>query len=413
MEHIEDPIDGALQQAGEPTVITPELVKLDSDRITSDTDAPEEVFLYKMCGTPCFPRGDLTTVTGPAKSGKTYFISMLMACAVRHEVLGLERIREEPLKVLWYDTEQSRYTTKRILVDRVGRMISLTPNPSPRGEGNLGGEGNLEGEGNVNGEGNEKQSETKTSFPDEQFYVFNVRNRSTQERLEYLAQAIEVYRPDICIIDGIADLLEDINSGPASLEVMQRLQALAVTCHCNITSIIHLNRTGEKLNLRGWIGTVMVQKSYEVFNCDRVNKTDAFTTELTFSRRFPKNNGLCFEIDDQGLPVASEANRQSGSGQSRSGSRGIPDKKSFNQEFVDDNATDPYLPWNFRKLFAAAFGTAVMLGYDDLEQRVRELGHITRESYYKKVLAEAERLRIVRKELTKGGRVGVIMLPSS
>ena len=401
MEHIVDPMDGALQQAGEPTVITPELVKLDSDRITSDTDAPEEVFLYKMCGTPCFPRGDLTTVTGPAKSGKTYFISMLMACAVRHEVLGLERIREEPLKVLWYDTEQSRYTTKRILVDRVGRMMDEV-------------RGKME---EVRGKRDDVAQPSdishQTSFPDEQFYVFNVRNRSTQERLEYLAQAIEVYRPDICIIDGIADLLEDINSGPASLEVMQRLQALAVTCHCNITSIIHLNRTGEKLNLRGWIGTVMVQKSYEVFNCDRVNKTDAFTTELTFSRRFPKNNGLCFEIDDQGLPVASEANRQGDSGQSRSGSHGIPDKKSFNQDFVDDNATDPYLPWNFRKLFAAAFGTAVMLGYDDLEQRVRELGHITRESYYKKVLAEAERLRIVRKELTKGGRVGVIMLPSS
>lgn len=372
-----DYIDEAIQQAGQSATITPELVKLDSDRITSETDAPEEVFLYKMCGTPCFPRGDLTTVTGPAKSGKTYFISMLMACAVRPEVMGLERIHEEPLKVLWYDTEQSRYTTKRILVDRVGRMLD------------------------------------GTSFPDEQFYVFNVRNRSTQERLEYLAQAIEVYRPDICIIDGIADLLEDINSGPASLEVMQRLQALAMTCHCNITSIIHLNRTGEKLNLRGWIGTVMVQKSYEVFNCDRVNRSDAFTAELTFSRRFPKNDGLCFEIDDQGLPVASEANRQGGSGQGRSGSRGIPDKKSFNQEFVDDNATDPYLPWNFHKLFAAAFGSAVMLGYDDLEQRVRELGHITRESYYKKVLSEAERLRIVRKELTKGGRIGVIMLPSS
>ena len=155
-----DYIDEAIQQAGQSATITPELVKLDSDRITSESDAPEEVFLYKMCGTPCFPRGDLTTVTGPAKSGKTYFISMLMACAVRPEVMGLERIHEEPLKVLWYDTEQSRYTTKRILVDRVGRMLD------------------------------------GTSFPDEQFYVFNVRNRSTQERLEYLAQAIEVYRPD-------------------------------------------------------------------------------------------------------------------------------------------------------------------------------------------------------------------------
>ena len=74
-----DLIGGALQQAGEPTTITPELIKLDSDRITSESEAKEEVFLYRLCGTPCFPRGDLTTVTGPAKSGKTYFVSMLMA----------------------------------------------------------------------------------------------------------------------------------------------------------------------------------------------------------------------------------------------------------------------------------------------------------------------------------------------
>ena len=69
-----DSIDTALSQAGHQADITPELIKLDSNRITSDSDAPEEEFLFKMSGTPCFPRGDLTTVTGPAKSGKTYFI---------------------------------------------------------------------------------------------------------------------------------------------------------------------------------------------------------------------------------------------------------------------------------------------------------------------------------------------------
>ena len=82
--------------------------RLDCDRITSENDVPEEVFLYKQCGTPCLPRGDLTMVTGPPKSGKTFFISMLMACAAGHRVLGLERIRKEPLRVLWYDTEQGR-----------------------------------------------------------------------------------------------------------------------------------------------------------------------------------------------------------------------------------------------------------------------------------------------------------------
>ena len=239
-----------------------------------------------------------------------------------------------------------------------------------------------------------------------------MRNRSVQERLEFLTQAIEAYHPDICIIDGIADLLEDINSGPASLEVMQRLLALATTCNCNITSVIHLNRTGEKQNLRGWIGTVMVQKSYELFNCNQDSKHSLFTVELTFSRRFRKNK-LCFEIDDSGLPVVRESNWQGDGGQQTSVEQGTPDKQSFNQEFVDNAAADKYLPWNFRKLFSAAFGTTAMLGYDDLEQRVRKLANIKQKQYYYRVLDEAERQRIVRKELTKNGRVGVIMLPPS
>ena len=394
-----DLIGGALQQAGEPTTITPELIKLDSDRITSESEAKEEVFLYRLCGTPCFPRGDLTTVTGPAKSGKTYFVSMLMAAgaSVKSSDNGggqtLVRIREEPLKVLWYDTEQSRYTTKRVLVDRVGKMLSLTPNPSPKGEGNLECEGNMH-------------------FPDELFYVFNVRNRSVQERVEYLTQAIEAYRPDICIIDGIADLLEDINSGPASLEVMQRLMAMAITYDCNITSIIHLNRSGEKQNLRGWIGTVMVQKSYELFNCNQDNKSSLFTVELTFSRRYRKNK-MCFVIDDNGLPISSDANWQSDCEQQTSKEQRMQDKQSFNQEFIDPAVADQYMPWNFRKLFAAAFGTTAILGYDDLEQRVRELANIKQKQYYYRVLDEAERQHVVRKELTKNGRVGVIMLPPS
>ena len=45
----------------------------------------------------------------------------------------------------------------------------------------------------------------------------------------------------------------------------------------------------------------------------------------------------------------------------------------FNQEFIDQDATDQYLPWNFRKLFTAAFDGAAMLGFDDLAKRVNEL----------------------------------------
>jgi len=386
MEHTRDAIEGALSQAGLPTAVTPELLRLDATRITSDSDAQEEVFLFRLSGTPCFPRGDLTTVTGPAKSGKTFFLSMLMACGVRGRVLSLERIREEPLRVLWYDTEQSRYTTKRILVERIGGLLD----DGAREEGGL----------------------EPSPFPDGQYYAFNVRDRTPQERIDYLELAVQTYRPDICVIDGIADLLEDINSGPDSVRLMQQLLVLATTYDCNITTVIHLNRSGEKLNLRGWLGTVMVQKSYEVFNCDRVPRSHAFTATLTFSRHFSLDEALCYAVDDRGLPVGSDAHRRSLGGQDRADG-GAPDTNTFNQEFIDSYAADPRLPWDFRKLFTAAFGAAAMLGYDELELRVKKLGFIKMSKYYEKVYKEAERLRVVRSEMTKTGRVGVILLPPS
>jgi len=247
-------------------------------------------------------------------------------------------------------------------------------------------------------------------FPDEQYYAFNVRNKTPQERVDNLELAIETYDPDICIVDGIADLLCDINSGPDSVKLMQQLMTMAETYDCNITAGIHLNRSGEKLNLRGWLGTLLVQKPYEVFNCDRVEKGHVFTVTHTVSRRFAARNEMCYAIGDDGLPVMGEMPADT----DRQDSRGRePRTETFNQEFVDEKAPDRHLPWNFRKLFTAAFESAAMLGCDDLRRRVKALGGIRMDQYYDKVFAEAKRQRIVMEELTKNGRVGVILLPPS
>jgi hypothetical protein len=379
MDKTQDPILNALQQAGEPIGITDEMVELDEDRITSDTEVSEEVFLYKIYGTPCFPRCDLTTVAGPPKSGKTFLISMLMACGVKRKVLELERVSEEPLKVLWFDTEQSISTTKHILVNRVGRMIRV---------------------------------DGKDTFPDSQYYVFNTRNRTPKERLNRLTLAVETYKPDICIVDGIADMMEDINSGTESIELMQRLLAMAAENNCNMTAIIHVNRSGEKLNLRGWIGSVMLQKSYEVFNCESVTGTHSFSVGMTFSRRHFLDQAMYYSISDEGIPyTAGKPDIHGGNGHDKSVGKETVSIDKFNKEFTDGNAADSYLPWNFRKLFTAAFNGAAMLGFEELEKRTKELSSIRQKQYYYRVLAEAERQRIVKKVMTKGGRVGVLLLP--
>ena len=204
-----DPIQEELAQAGEASPITPSLLQLDSCRIMTDTEVPEEEFLFRMYGKPCFPRRDISTVTGMEKCGKTIFTSMLMACCAEKDVLELERIREEQLKVMWYDTEQSKQSTKGILTERVKKLV-------------------------------------KGDFPEENFFVFNVRACTYEERLELLITGIQTYKPDMVIIDNISDLLPSVNDSEQSSKIIEQLMVLSTEYDCNITVVIHLNRSGEK-----------------------------------------------------------------------------------------------------------------------------------------------------------------------
>ena len=232
-----DPIQEELAQAGEASPITPELILLDQkSRITSESEIEDEEFLFRFMGEKCFPRKDLTTITGPAKGGKTFFSSLLMACSTKEAegtLLHMERISQEPLKVMWYDTEQSKHT-------------------------------------------------------------------------DYLPVAIDAYRPDIVIVDGIADLIHDINDGPASSDLMEKFLKMANTFNCNIVLVIHLNRSGEKSNLRGWLGSVMLQKSYEVFNCTKVLQTKILSVEMSTSRNTNLEEKLYYTVNNQGIPVVTE-----------------------------------------------------------------------------------------------------------
>jgi hypothetical protein len=185
-----DPILNELAQAGQVSPVSPLLQTLDKYRIATNTVVPDEEFLFRMFGRPCFPRRDLTTVTGVEKCCKTFFSSMLMACCAERQVLALERIREEPLKVMWYDTEQSRQSTKGILTGRVAKLV-------------------------------------KGDFPEGNFLVFNVRSCGYQKRLDMLLEGINVYCPDMVIIDNVSDLLSNINDSDDGLTRPRQIRTIS------------------------------------------------------------------------------------------------------------------------------------------------------------------------------------------
>ena len=146
-----------------------EIEALFSERITPETELPPMQPLFRMNEENCFYRGELVADCGKAKSGKTFFLSILMAGALKRQLFALERLCEEPLKVLWIDTEQSQQSTQEILKDRIMPLADLE------------------------------------SLDDTRFYAFNLRGLGFDRRQKMVDVAIRVLQPDIVILDGIED----------------------------------------------------------------------------------------------------------------------------------------------------------------------------------------------------------------
>ena len=267
---------------GQVTPTQQEIDELYDERITPETDLPPMQPLFKMFDVPCFYRGELVADCGKAKSGKTYFLSILMAACLKEKALALERISHtdgtddtglKPLRVLWIDTEQSQQSTQEILRDRI---IPLS----------------------------EKSVQSVCDINNTVF-AFNLRGLGFEKRGKMINVAIRTIKPDICIIDGIKDLMTDINDAVQATRIMEQLMALAKEFNCSIVCVLHLNKSEQDRNMRGSIGTELTNKAFEVFQCEMISekdKTDTFKVTQTYSRKQKMKQKFYYRINDEGLP---------------------------------------------------------------------------------------------------------------
>ena len=260
-------ISAELALAGFSTEQEQCLLQLERRRITPHTELQQMEFLFLLHGKPCFARGELTGLSGKAKSGKTFVSSILMALCFRSQVLSVERIEQKPLHVLWYDTEQSEESTQDILRNRI---IPLTEIPEDQ-------------------------------FPMDMLDVFNVRGELYSTRLALLELAVERYHPDLVILDGIRDLVADINDGVVAQDTVERLMRLASQNRCAIVCVLHQNKSQEDRNLRGWIGTELKNKAFEVYECTKSSER-IFSWSQTDTRKYDIAEQLQFSVNDNGLP---------------------------------------------------------------------------------------------------------------
>ena len=391
MEKQKSFIQEDLTHAGEASLITPELIQLDTYRVTPHGQFAEEEFLIRLKGQPCFPRKDLTSIAGQAKSGKTNLIAMLLACCTRpaedRHVLSMQRIQEAPLKVMWIDTEQSQKSTQNILMHRIAKMLQVE----------------------------EEEEGQPSDFPEELFFVFNLRPALIEDRYDLLAEAVEAYKPDLVVIDNIRDLVKDINDGVQAQTLIEGLMHMAEQYNCNITTVIHQNRSADNRGLRGWLGTELMNKVFEVFTCQKIlqkqGEKPVFCIEQTLTRKYDIDEPMCYTIRDNGLPESCEQPVvQPRDAKGKFTAYDTPDPKSFNRAYIISHPDDSW-EWNLRKLFSDCFGDRALMGYQDLMDTAMKLSLIKRSKYFEKVFRMAEEAKVVRADQDRCGRPVAMMLP--
>ena len=311
-------IKGALSEAA----MTDDERLLMNYRITPETKLPPMQPLFRMFDTPCFYRGELVAACGKAKSGKTLFLSVIMAAGLTDKVLALERhtdnighteiteiTESKPLRVLWVDTEQSQQNTQDILVNRIIPMIefshtdntdntdsthSCQAQPVPKALSEI-------SEISVCDKKSVKSVESVCDL-DSTFFAYNLRGVGFEKRREVVEGAVRTVLPDIVIIDGIKDLITDINDAVQATQIMEHLMALAQRYNCCIVNVLHQNKSEADRNMRGSIGTELTNKAFEVYECEYLERHKTFRVTQTLSRRQRMNRRLCYVLSKEGLP---------------------------------------------------------------------------------------------------------------
>jgi RecA-family ATPase len=181
---------------------------------------------YEM--TEVFTKGNISTLLGRAKGRKSFFISLMIA--------SMKGLRDDQFlsaikgKIALFDTEQAQYHVWKA-TKRIEQMLSMWPD-------------NLD--------------------------VFGLRPDSTADRINLIEGYIYQMEPEIVFIDGIRDLVTDINDATQATEIVGKLMKWSYEKSCHICCVLHQNKADE--NARGHIGTELVNKSETVLSINKLTR---------------------------------------------------------------------------------------------------------------------------------------------
>jgi len=238
---------------------------------------PDPEYVIEIGGTPTLPKGNLIALSAKWKNGKTFLCDVLSAIFLGSERFAGCRTLSHEGKVAFFDTEQAESDTCRIrkIID------AMTP------------------------EGRHLDYDVyclrsmDIDSPDE--------NIDDISRFEFISQTIAHDKPDLVIIDGIADLLYNYNDVIESQRLVNRLAALANEHNCALVVVMHQNKGAHDKNMKGHLGTMLNQKCSDVFSIEKCG--GIFVVSNSISRHQPCGD-FVFKLNADGIPEDATSERK-------------------------------------------------------------------------------------------------------
>ena len=245
--------------------------------------SPPEDFLLAHEGVSFIPKGDITTIKAKAKSGKTQLVKQIIAALISPNGIcnGLTNAKGTPCRIFWMDTEQS-FCSSDMAYKSVLRLAGL---PDTTNNDNL--------------------------------RLINTRMLGYKERLDILKYETRGGSYDLVVIDGIKDLVKNINDPGETDNIISEILRLTQTHRFNLLCVIHENPRSDEDKMRGWLGTELANKSFEVFEVSIDQGSGVFTVKNS-ERREKTVPSFGFQFDENDNLVSCEPIEQGqGQGQKR------------------------------------------------------------------------------------------------
>lgn len=188
-----------------------------SRRIKSTDKIKAAQYIMRIDNVKKISKENISVFIGRAKSRKSFAVTMFAAALSSGQSLYGKFNPNAAYKVLYIDTEQSADDVQ-LVTKRIHKMVGH----------------------------------------EENLFMYALKPYTPEQRVESISLLLEHHRPDVLIIDGVRDLIYDINDARECTNIMSTLMKWNVDYDIHITTVLHQNKSnGES---RGHIGAELDNK---------------------------------------------------------------------------------------------------------------------------------------------------------